>query len=140
MRAPHIQIRLLGDAGGSVVAPTSATAPRGGATRSSSRRRQPPARARRGVGARVAELMVGRPGAPARLGGAHDLTEVDGIRTMLRFHQAMLEAPGTLDASELSTAWVDGRWRVQRARTRWVRAALLAPVVVTVEGGGPHGR
>jgi acetyl/propionyl-CoA carboxylase alpha subunit len=84
-----------------------------------------------------------RPAAIARLRRALDETEIGGIQTTLPFHQAMLTEPGFLDATALSTSWVDTHWDGQASRARAVRvasiAAGLAELAVTAgdsRGGG----
>ena len=86
----------------------------------------------------IAKLIVhaeDREGALARLRRALDETEVGGIQTTLPFHRAMLEEPGFIDASGLSTTWVDGHWDGPAARAPWVRVALLAAGLVALEDG-----
>ena len=67
-----------------------------------------------------------RTAALARLRRALDETEIGGIQTTLPFHRAMLAEPGFLDATGLSTSWVDAHWDGQASRARAVRVALLA--------------
>jgi acetyl/propionyl-CoA carboxylase alpha subunit len=85
-----------------------------------------------------------RPAALARLRRALDETQIGGIQTTLPFHRAMLAEPGFLDASGLSTTWVDGHWDGPASRARAVRVALLAAGLAELgdatpgEAGGPR--
>ncbi len=67
-----------------------------------------------------------RPATLGRLRRALDETEIGGIQTTLPFHRAMLAEPGFLDATELSTTWVDAHWDGLASRAGAVRVALLA--------------
>ena len=67
-----------------------------------------------------------RPAALRRLRRALDETEIGGVQTTIPFHRAMLAEPGFLDASGLSTTWVDAHWDGQASRARAVRVASLA--------------
>lgn len=67
-----------------------------------------------------------RPAALGRLRRALDETEIGGIQTTLPFHRAMLTEPGFLDATGLSTTWVDVHWDGPASRARAVRVASLA--------------
>ena len=51
-----------------------------------------------------------RPATLGRLRRALDEVEVGGIQTTLPFHRAMLAEPGFVDATGLSTTWVDSHW------------------------------
>ncbi len=86
----------------------------------------------------IAKLIVhaeDRPSAIERLRRALDEAEVGGIQTTIPFHRAMLDEPGFVTASELSTTWVDGHWDGPAAREQWARAALLAAGLVAIEDG-----
>jgi acetyl-CoA/propionyl-CoA carboxylase biotin carboxyl carrier protein len=80
-----------------------------------------------------------RPAAIARLRRAVGEAEVGGIQTTLPFHRAMLAEPGFVDASELSTTWVDAHWDGPRARAAAVRVAALAAGLATLAGDPPPG-
>ena len=86
----------------------------------------------------IAKLIVhaeDRPRALERLRRALDEAEVGGIQTTIPFHRAMLDEPGFVDATDLSTTWVDGHWDGSAARAPWVRAALIAAGLVALEDG-----
>jgi acetyl/propionyl-CoA carboxylase alpha subunit len=76
-----------------------------------------------------------RRGAIGRLRRALDEAEVGGIQTTIPFHRAMLDEPGFVDGTGLSTTWVDGHWDGSAARAPWVRAALIAAGLVALEDG-----
>ena len=80
-----------------------------------------------------------RPAAIARLRRAVGEAEVGGIQTTLPFHRAMLAEPGFVDASELSTTWVDAHWDGPRARAAAVRVAALAAGLAALAGDPPPG-
>ncbi len=83
-----------------------------------------------------------RPAALQRLRRALAEAEIGGIQTTLPFHRAMLEEPGFLDASGLSTTWVDAHWDGAASRARAVRVAILAAGLAELgemAKGGPGG-
>jgi len=95
----------------------------------------------------VAKLIAhaeDRPAAIARLRRAVAEAEVGGIQTTLPFHRVMLEEPGFVDGTELSTTWVDAHWDGPRVRAAAVRVAALGAGIAAlmgnprpVEGSGP---
>jgi acetyl/propionyl-CoA carboxylase alpha subunit len=77
----------------------------------------------------ICKLIVHATDRPAALGRLHralDETEIGGIQTTLPLHRAMLTEPGFLDATGLSTTWVDAHWDGPASRARAVRVASLA--------------
>ncbi len=85
--------------------------------------------------AKLVVLAEDRSGAIERLRRALDEAEVGGIQTTIPFHRAMLDEPGFVDATDLSTTWVDGHWDGPAARLPWARAALLAAGLVSIDDG-----
>ncbi len=83
-----------------------------------------------------------RPAALQRLRRALAETEIGGIQTTLPFHRAMLEEPGFVDASGLSTTWVDAHWDGPARRARAVQVATLAAGLAELgetAAGAPRG-
>jgi len=83
-----------------------------------------------------------RPAALQRLRRALGEAEIGGIQTTLPFHLAILREPGFLDASGLSTTWVDAHWDGPASRARAVRVASLAAGLAELReaaAGGPGG-
>ncbi len=89
--------------------------------------------------AKVIAHAADRPAAIARLRRALTEAEVAGIQTTLPFHRAMLEEPGFVEATDLSTTWVDSHWDGPAARAGAVRAALLAAGLAALAGDRPTG-
>jgi acetyl-CoA/propionyl-CoA carboxylase biotin carboxyl carrier protein len=92
--------------------------------------------------AKVIAHAADRPAAIARLRRALAETEIGGIQTTLPFHLAMLAEPGFVDASDLSTIWVDAHWDGPRARAAAVQVAALAAGLAALDGepdGEPAG-
>jgi acetyl-CoA/propionyl-CoA carboxylase biotin carboxyl carrier protein len=88
----------------------------------------------------IAKLIVhaeNRPSAIARLRRAVDEAVVGGIQTTLPFHRAMLGEPAFVEATDLSTTWVDTHWDGPRARAGAVRAAALAAGLAALDGDRP---
>ncbi len=86
--------------------------------------------------AKLIAVAEDRPRALARLRRALAETEIGGIQTTLPFHHAMLREPAFVDASHLSTTWVDGHWDGRAARRGAVRAAALAAGLAAMGGEG----
>ncbi len=77
---------------------------------------------------------IDRPAALARLRRALDEAEIGGIQTTLPFHRAMLRTPGFVDATDLSTTWVDAHWDGPATRAAAVRRATLAAGLAALAG------
>jgi acetyl/propionyl-CoA carboxylase alpha subunit len=84
--------------------------------------------------AKVIAHAEDRSAAIARLRRALAETEIGGIQTTLPFHLAMLGEPGFVDASDLSTTWVEAHWDGPLARATAVRAAALAAGLAALDG------
>ena len=90
----------------------------------------------------IAKLIVhaeDRPAALARLRRAVGEAEVGGIQTTLPFHRAMLAEPAFVEATDLSTTWVDAHWDGPRARAGAVRTAAIAAGLAALAGDRPAG-
>ncbi len=81
-----------------------------------------------------------RPAALVRLRRALGEVEIGGIQTTLPFHMAMLAEPGFLDATGLSTSWVDAHWDGPASRAGAVRIASLAAGLAQLGHGESDGR
>ena len=75
----------------------------------------------------------------ARLRRAVGEAEVGGIKTTLPFHRAMLAEPAFVEATDLSTTWVDAHWDGPRARASAVRTAAIAAGLAALAGDRPTG-